>query len=302
MRSWVVKTGFLMVTAALLGGCGQSSAPKPNPTGVFQVTLTVSSPSLVAGQVVQLTFAATNSAGSTVTTTFTFNSTNTSVATVSPSGLVCGGVWDSTFVVCNGNDAHGNPIVGSATITASAAGVTSAPIQIAVHPVVTSIVVEGPAAGVCFSVKQTFTFKAHACSNQVQPPDATGFCAPNAKEITSSVGAISWTQNNAAVASVDANGVATANAPGLTGIIAGVGTVTSPATNFKSCLPVSIVLHLNGDPAGMPTESKSLATAGTATIEADMTDENGVTTNSAPVSIITNNALVGSLSGVTLTG
>jgi hypothetical protein len=210
-------------------------------------------------------------------------------------------VWDSTFVVCNGSDAHGNPIVGTATITASAAGVTSAPIQIAVHPVVTSIVVEGPAANTCFSVKQTFTFKAHACSSQVQPPDSTGFCAPNAKDITSSVGAINWTENNGTVASVDANGVATANAPGLTGVIASVGTVTSPATNFRSCLPVSIVLHLNGDPAGMPTEAQSLAAQGTSTLEADMTDENGVTTNSAPVSVLVNNSLVGTISGTTLT-
>jgi hypothetical protein len=301
MRSWVVKTGFLIVAAALLGGCGQSSAPRPNPNAVFQVILAVSSPSLVAGQVVQLTPAATNSSGTSVTTTFTFNSSNTAVATVSPGGLVCGGVWDSTFVVCNGTDSHGNPIAGTATITASAAGVTSAPVQVAVHAVVTSIVVDGPPPNTCFSVKQTFTFKAHVCSTQVQPPDTTGSCAPNAKEITSSVGAINWTENNSAVATVDANGVATSNAPGLTGVIASVGTVTSPATNLRSCLPVSIVLHLNGDPAGNPTEAKSLAVAGTSTLEADMTDENGVTTNSAPVATIVNNSLIGTLTGTTLT-
>ena len=50
MRSWVVKTGFLMVVAALLGGCGQSSAPKPNPNAVFQVTVIPASLSLVAGE------------------------------------------------------------------------------------------------------------------------------------------------------------------------------------------------------------------------------------------------------------
>jgi hypothetical protein len=52
----------------------------------------------------------------------------------------------------------------------------------------------------------------------------------------------------------------------------------------------------------MPTEAQTLAAAGTSTIEADMTDENGVTTNSAPVAIISNNSLVGSVSGTTLTG
>jgi trimeric autotransporter adhesin len=303
MRSWVVKSGFLIIMALVMGGCGQGHAPRPDPNAVAQVTLTVSSPSLIAGQVVQLTPGANNFGGSTITTgvIFSFNSSNTAVATVSPQGLVCGGVWDSTFVVCNGNDSHGNPITGTAAVTASVGHVTSAPVQIAVHPVVTSIAVQGPAPNVCFSVKQTFQFTAHACSNQVSPPDATGPCSPNAKDITNSVGEITWAQSNSSVASVDTNGVATANAPGLTGIFANVGTVTSPATNFKSCLPVSIVLHLNGDAAGSPTTSTSLATNGTNVIEADMTDENGVTTNSAPVAIVSNYNLIGTLTGATLT-
>jgi hypothetical protein len=41
--------------------------------------------------------------------------------------------------------------------------------------------------------------------------------------------------------------------------------------------------------------------AGTSTIEADMTDENGVTTNSAPVATVVNNSLIGTLTGTTLT-
>jgi hypothetical protein len=304
MRSWVVKTGFLTVVAAVLGGCGQSSAPKPNPNAVFQVTVIPASLSLVAGEVASLTPSATNSSGTTITTTFTFNTSNPQLVTVGNvqgQVLVCGGVWDSLFITCKGTDSAGNPLAGTATVTASAAGVSSSPIQVTVHPAVSSIVVDGPPAGTCFSVKQTFPFKAHACSTQVTPHDSTGPCAPNAKEITSSVGGIGWTVSNSNVASVDTNGLATANAPGLTGVIASVGTVASPATNFKSCLPVSIVLHLNGDAAGSPTESQSLAAQGTSTIEADMTDENGVTTNTAPVSILSNNSIVGSVSGTTLT-
>src|SRR6266478_722240 len=64
-----------------------------------------------------------NSANTPVATTFTFNSSNTKIATISPQGNVCAGVWDSSFVVCNGSDAQGNPITGTATITATAAGV-----------------------------------------------------------------------------------------------------------------------------------------------------------------------------------
>ena len=90
MRSWVVKSGFLIMMAVVMGGCGQSHAPRPDPNAVAQVTLTVSSPSLIAGQVVQLTPGAFNFGGSAVTTgvIFSFNSSNTAVATVSPQGLV----------------------------------------------------------------------------------------------------------------------------------------------------------------------------------------------------------------------
>lgn len=303
MQSCAVKIGFICVLAAALAGCGSSSSGKTAAT-VSQVILRPATISLVAGQVVQVSASALTSTGAAVSPlpTFTFNSTNTSVITVSPGGLVCGGVWDSFFITCNGSNASGNPVAGTALITASAQGVSSAPTQVSVHAVVTSIIVDGPAAGTCFSVKQTFTFKAHACSTQVLPHDASGPCSPNSTEITNQIGSFTWTETAPGVAAVDSNGVATAGAPGQTGVIASVGSVASPFVNFRSCMPVQITLHINGDPPGQPTESTSLAVAGTATIEADMVDENNVTTNSAPVLIVSANTEVALLSGVTLTG
>jgi hypothetical protein len=264
--------------------------------------------SVVAGQVVQLSVTAMSPTGGAVTPlpTFTFNSSNTTVATVSPVGLVCGGVWDALFIVCNGLDNSGNPIAGSAALTASAQGVTSVPVQVTVHPVVNSIVVDAVnVPGGCFSAKTTHQFTAHACSPAL-PHDSAGPCSPNGREITSLVGPLSWTSLAPNVGAVDANGLATANVPGLAGIIASVGSVTSAATNFRSCMPVQITLHINGDPAGQPTESASL-TVGTTTapttqtVEADMVDELGVTTNSAPVTISNNNSTVAALAGTTLT-
>ena len=293
MQSCAVKIGVVVLVAALLAGCGGGGntnviPPPKNANGVVgQVTLSPASISIVAGQVTQITASAVNPTGGAVNPlpTFTFNSSNTSIASVSPGGLVCGGVWDALFINCNGNDAMGNPIAGSAVLTASAEGVSSAPVPVSVHPSVTSITVD-PVAG-CFSIKQTHQFVAHAFHN--------------ATDISNLIGTFTWTQTSGGVATVDANGVATAVAPGLTGVIASVGTVSSPFTNFRTCMPVVIRLHLNGDPPGQPTTSSSLAVAATLTMEADMVDENNVTTNSAPVSIISNNTEIAQLIGTVLT-
>src|SRR5215467_4466335 len=114
------------------------------------------SASLVAGDVLSLSASAVNSSNVPVIgALITYSSSNTKVATVSPAGLVCGGVWDSTFVICNGTDASGNPVSGSATITATSQSVTSGPVTVAVHPSVTSVSVDpGPTTG-CLSNSQT---------------------------------------------------------------------------------------------------------------------------------------------------
>ena len=153
------------------------------------------------GRGIGLSVSAVNSANGTVTTTFTFNSSNTKIATVSPQGNVCAGVWDSAFVVCNGLDAQGNPISGTAIITATAAGVTSGPVTVAVHPSITSVTID-PVTEPCFSIAQTHQFVAHAFHNNT--------------EITNQIGNFTWSAASPAVASVDANGLATARTPGIT--------------------------------------------------------------------------------------
>ena len=283
-RQRLATSAVIVLFLSFMAGCGGSKSANNT---VAVVTVRPASLSLVAGQVVGLSVSAVNSANGSVNTTFTFNSTNTSIATVSPGGQVCAGVWDSIFVVCNGSDALGNPITGTATITVTAGGVTSGPVAVSVHDTVTSVKVDPPTES-CFSIAQTHQFVAQAFHNSTPiPPDQ--------------LGPFTWSSSFSSVATVDANGLATARVPGITGIVARVGSTTSPAVFMKSCMPVLIVLHVNGDPAGVPTESVVMNVADTKTIQADMVDELGTVTPNAPVTILSNNSTVATVSGTTLT-
>jgi hypothetical protein len=278
-------TGMALIVlfVSLLAGCGGSKSANNN---VAAVNLSPTTLSMVAGQVVTVSASAVNSANTTLTTTFTFNSSNTSTATISPQGNVCAGVWDSAFVICNGLDAQGKPISGTAIITATAAGVTSEPVTVAVHPAITAVTVD-PVTEPCFSIAQTHQFVAHAFNNGT--------------EITSQIGNFSWSASAASVATVDANGLATARTPGITGVVASVGSTTSPAVFFKSCMPVNIELHVNGDPAGVPTHAATMNVTDTKVVQADMVDELGAVTPNAPVTILSNNTTVATMTGTTLT-
>src|SRR6266404_5575437 len=298
MRS-VIICGFTLLLAMVLAGCGSKSSTTTNSNQVTSVTVSPNSVSLNAGDVLQVTAIAANSAGSPVTATFTFSSSNVALVTVSPTGLVCGGVWDSAFVVCNGTSA-GSPLSGSATITATGQGVVSSPVSVSIHPKITSIIVD-PVAG-CTSATQAQPFTAHACSSLVTPHDSTGSCAPNAKDITTAVGPLTWSTANTTVATVDSVGVVTARNPGFTGIIASSTGVSSPATPYRTCMPIEIRLHLPGDTPGNLTKSSTLTLSQTLVVEADYTDEKGFVQNSAPVTIVSNNPAVASISGTTATG
>jgi hypothetical protein len=277
-RSGVALT-VLTFLAFFLAGCGGSKSSTKST--VAQVNLNPSTASLVSGEVLSVSASAVNSSNVAVATTFTFSSSNTSVATVSPQGLVCGGVWDSLFQVCNPG------VSGTATITATAQGITSGPLSLTVHPSVTAVTVDPLPPGTCFSVGQTHQFTPHAFHN--------------GQDITSQVGDFSWSVSDTTVALVDANGLATARIAGLTGVVASIGSTTSPATSFKTCMPAIIDLHIAGDPAGNFTRSVNLNTTDTKTLQVDVIDEHGVASPAAPLTIVSNNTAVATLSGNTLT-
>ena len=286
MQWCVTRTAIIFLLAAAVAGCGGGSSASK--TTVVQVSLNPGNISLVAGEVQATAVSALNSTGAPISSTFTYNTSSPNLVTVSPSGQVCAGVWDSIFVVCNGVNASGNEVSGVATITATAGGVTSAPITISVHPTVTSItLLKQPAPGTCLSNLQTFQFTAQALHNGT--------------DITSQVGDFTWLSSDGTVVSVDSNGLATARGPGAARVIASVGNVTSATvtTNFSTCLPARIILHVSLDPAGQPTETATMNVNDTKVIQADMIDSNGVPVLGAPVTMISNNPGVATVSGPT---
>ena len=267
---------------SFVSGCGSSTSTT---NVVAAVNVTPATISMGAGDVVTITPSAVNSTNAVINTVFTFNSSNTSIATISPAGQVCGGVWDSIFVVCKGTDALGNPISGNATITVTAAGITSAPVTVAVHPSITAISIDPAPAG-CFSTAQTHQFVAHAFHNGI--------------EISNQVGNFTWTESNATVATVDANGLATAHQGGTTGVVASIGTTTAPAQPFQTCLPVLILLHLAGDSAGF-NFSKTMNISDTLQLQVDIIDENGIVAANTPFTLTSNNTAVATVVGNTVT-
>lgn len=300
MRRVAVILGFILPIIAVLTGCGGGGNSN---TAITQVILSPTSISMNAGDVIQITAIAEDSSNNAHTANFTFNSSNTSIATIAnsngaSSALICAGVWDTNFINCNGTSA-GVPLTGTANITASASGITSGPAVITVHPKVSSVVVD-PVAG-CTSTAQTRQFTAHVCSTLVTPHDSSGPCAPNAHEITNVAGPVTWSTVNSTVGTVDVSGLVTAANPGFTGVFASISNVNSSTAPFRTCMPVQIRLHLQGDPAGSPTTSLTMTQNQTATLESDMVDENGVTTNSVPTILASNIPAVASLSSLTLT-
>ena len=302
MRRLVINAGLAVFLSVLLAGCGGSS--KTNTT-VTQVVVAPATVSLNSGDVAGITFTPENSAGNAVSSTVTFSSSNTSVATVSTSGQICGGTWDSTFVVCNGAPG-GVPVSGTATITATAAGINSSGVTVTVHPKVSSVVIDPVIPG-CTTSLQTKQLSitapnVHVCSTQATPHDAGPPCGPLGKDITSIVGPVAFQSTDTSVVTIDANNLATAHNPGVADIFANLSGVSSSTSLFRTCMPTLLVLHLNSDPSGGPdTTSATMTTSQTLALRADMLDENGAGIGPAPVSIVSNNPVVASVSSTTLT-
>ncbi len=120
------------------------------------------------------------------------------------------------------------------------------------------------------------------------------------------MGQINYTSTDFTVVSIDSNGLATARGAGAAGIVATVGTTTSPSVFFKTCMPKTIRLHVPGDTPDNITTSATLNVTDSKVLQADWVDENGVATNAAPVTFTSTDSAVVSLNGqngvTTITG
>ena len=215
---------------------------------------------------------------------YTYGTTDMTLADIQPTtGRICGGTWNRNtgggipdYTVCNPTGK-----TGTAYVTASADGVTSNPLPVYIHPVVTGIVLGAPSTN-CATDPATncspaaFSDTASACT--VNP--ANGCCTapviptstyvPNAcvsQGVTSQLvarvyagtgtsqanisclaGHLQFTPQitTPSIVTIDPNGVTTAVQPGSTLITANVSNAASSAGYFSVCPPKSITLSVPG--------------------------------------------------------
>ena len=211
---------------------------------------------------------------------YIYGTTDMTIADIQPnSGRLCGGTW-------NRNSGGGIPDYtyciptnksGVAYISASADGVTSNPLPIFIHPVVTSIVLGGPSSN-CTTDPTTACCPLATVGAVTAPPYLASSClsqgstaqlvarvfagtGANQTNISCLTGHLQYTVQGASsltavspVVSIDQNGVATANQPGSVLISANISNAASSAGYFSTCPPASIALAAPGAlTSGTPT-------------------------------------------------
>lgn len=193
-----LASAALMLATVSCGGGDDGTGPGPDPNAVSTVAITPTSANLVSlGATAQLTAEARNSTGAAIAgKTFTWASTNASVASVGPAtGLVT--------AVAN----------GSATITATVAGGTQgASAQVTVQQSVATIAVT-PQNGLVI-VGRTLQLSATA-------RDGGGATVTGAS--------LTWTTSNAVAATVNSSGLVTGVTRGSATISAASGTIVGTA-------------------------------------------------------------------------
>ena len=272
-------------------------------TDIYKVTIPVAQAdtgiSLAYGQFTQIPApTVTSCTGSMLTTGApTYGSGNLQFADVSPTGSLCAGTWNRLspgsipdFTICT---PPSGPMV--TTVTASVGGVTSNPVQVFIHPPVSSISINlPPAQQTCYSYNTPGpTFASYTSVFGLDGvPITTGLNGTQ-----NNVGTITYTAQTPAIVTIDntpvlaQNGIAfqnsgttTANQPGGTVIIAtlsgtslnSVGT-SSAAGYFYTCPPKSIALSIppsTGQPAN--NGAVTITEGNPQTITSVITDSKGV--------------------------
>jgi hypothetical protein len=289
---WIVGTISLFVS---LPACGGHTPPGVSrfPTRINLNPAT--SYSIQLGTSILFTATAQNAANGNISTSFTYTSSNPAILDVAPNGLACAGSWNAPlYTICTPGG------TGVVSVTASAAGATSAPTLVFVHPFISSIQVSivppvnSPppacpgqtalpvacnlpfkATNSCLSQNQLITYQASAFDNQ-------------GNDITASVGPFSWNQGNANVAkltpivTVSAYDVPTnqataaPNTPGQTQVVASASGVSSQPFYFETCPVQCIALELGVNGSQQSSQTSFVVNKGTTeTITAYAVDVQG---------------------------
>jgi len=288
-------TGILILlaicfTASLTGCVGSNSGGNPG-ENVQAVTLSPGgSLSIDIGATPIFTATAKNALGSTVIAnaiqfTVTSGNSNPAPLSITSAGAACAGSWDVTATVCSPG------VPGIALVQATVDGVTSAETIVYVHQHIDSIQVsrldpQGPPQFDCFSQGQTWDYQATALDI-------------NQRDITDTVGPLTWSTSNANVLTVDnVTGLlknqtqVTAKTPGITQLFASVSGTSSTPVNYTTCLVSYIRLQIQGGTGN----SFSTNNGGTKTIQATVFDSVGVMLATPPLTWSSSNPEVANFS------
>ena len=251
----------------------------PKTTAVFAVDLEPKTTgiSLAWGQTQQVgaPSATTCKGASATVSTYTYGTSNLLLADISPTGQLCGGTWNrnspggiADFTICtppagSGTQACNGTSCGIATVTATGAGVTSNPVNVYVHPPISSITINANAQnnGCTSQNLQGPTFS--GSNNNVTVLGPNGVAIPDGSVVNGQtqpnyVGTITFTPVTANIVTINntsttgntdvVNGATTANMPGSTVVNATVSQASSgsAAGYFYTCPPKSIAIAING--------------------------------------------------------
>src|SRR5580698_9353970 len=227
--------------------------------------------------------------GSASVGTYTYGTTDRTIADVSPTGAVCGGTWNlHTPAVADYTTCLPTNKTGIAYMTASAGGFTSNQVAVYSHPPVTSLQLVGPTnaegAPICISQGQTEQLDAIAYVTNNLGKQVI-FCSPTTNDCNDVIGHITYAAASAGVVTIDQNGVATAQAPGSTLITGTIAQTSSSAGYFYTCAPAKIALTVAS--TGATSASVTLNTP--LSLTATVTDTNGNTINGLALSYVSTN-------------
>jgi trimeric autotransporter adhesin len=201
---------FLSLTLLLaIAACGSGSSSSTAPRTLSSLAITPANPSVVIGSTMQLTATGTYSDGATanLTSSVSWTSSDSTVETVSSSGLVTG------------------VGLGTAMVTASS-GSVSTHTNLPVNPALVSIAVTPATPSILVNGIQQFT--------------ATGtYSDSSQQDIT---GTVTWSSSDTSVASVNGAGLATGVAAGNATIHATSGSVSGSATLTINPILVSLTV------------------------------------------------------------
>jgi trimeric autotransporter adhesin len=230
--------------------------------------------------------------------TYTYGTSDRTIADVSPTGAICGGTWNlHTPAVAAYTTCLPTNKTGVAYMTAQGGGFTSNQVAVYSHPPITSLSVEGPTnttSGKPECLSQGLTsqldataYTTNSAGKQVLlcSPDILAGGGYGPTDCNNVIGHLTYAASSTGVVTVDQNGVATAQAPGATLITGTIAQTSSNAGYFYTCPPAKIALSVASTGATSASVTLNTPLALTATV----TDVNNNVINGLALSYVSTN-------------